>query len=51
METVKKGTRPSAFPKQGYPKDLIEIIKSCWNSVPAKRPSIIEINQKLQKLL
>jgi len=51
VEITKKGTRPSAFPKQGYPKDLIELIKSCWQHVAAKRPTIIDISQKLQKML
>ncbi|CFW93425.1 putative Non-specific protein-tyrosine kinase [endosymbiont DhMRE of Dentiscutata heterogama] len=42
------GVRPQFPEKVKYPQILIDLIKQCWNSDPAKRPSSRELDKTLK---
>lgn len=44
-----QGLRPE-IPENTHPK-LVELMKRCWEAVPAKRPSFSEITVELEELL
>ncbi|XP_038987639.1 serine/threonine-protein kinase STY17-like isoform X5 [Phoenix dactylifera] len=46
---VRLGLRPE-IPENTHPK-LVELMKRCWEAVPAKRPSFSEITIELEELL
>ena len=49
MNAVKDGMRPG--PPLSEPKDVMNLINSCWEAVPAQRPSIKKVYRDLKSIL
>ncbi|TQE05253.1 hypothetical protein C1H46_009110 [Malus baccata] len=46
---LRKGLRPE-IPNNGHP-EVLELMQSCWDSVPSNRPSFSDIRAQLESLL
>ncbi|KAG0608276.1 hypothetical protein M758_8G093400 [Ceratodon purpureus] len=45
-ENLVNGNRPKL--PRGCPKELVELLKDCWNTLPQSRPSFVEIWTRLE---
>ena len=46
---VGKGLRPGPLPEK--PNDVVELIRSCWDGNPLKRPAMSEVSEKIKLIL
>ena len=49
MKAIQKGMRPG--PPLLQPKDVMNLIQCCWDTVPKKRPSMKKVFRKLESII